>query len=82
MSDNERKGAQDDARAILASSMFLAKVDAKTGNRIRIRRLTEASSDGVYYPAWNGLAAAVSIGDTVECHVIEGQVIVAGWVRI
>ena len=55
---------------------FFAVVTGKMGNRISVRRLDSATSEGPY-SASAGLASSVSTGDTVVCEVVQGHVTVA-----
>ena len=66
------------ARRMLATfysdRIFNATVDSTSGGLIKIKRLDQAAADGEFYPAAAGLAASVSNGDIVECHVVGGHV--------
>ncbi len=76
MDENARLLAQHDARQVAGERRFLAVVVGTSGGLVQIRRLDQATADGQYYPARDGLAATVSPGDTVVCDAIGGTVIV------
>jgi len=76
MDENARLLSQQDARQVTGERRFLAVVMGTSGGLVQIRRLDQATPDGQYYPARDGLAATVSPGDTVVCDAIGGTVIV------
>ncbi len=74
MTGNTRKDVQDDIRKFLGERIFNATVDSVSGGLIKIIRLDQTDTDGQFYPAATGLAAAVAPGDLVLCVVAGGVV--------
>lgn len=75
--ENGRVNAREDARRMLGERMFLATVTGASGGLIAIQRQGQAEPDAQFYPAAEGLAAAVSVGELVMCVVAGGRVVVA-----